>query len=171
MQNARPRIDAKLTPAWIHGTAALAHRAFAGQTFEDLMRFVVRPSATEADDAPLLLDAAAAHRLCFRGLRADALQAAALSRCALYRVLPGSADRSSRPLRLLALMAPGDMMVNTPLDFITAHLDVQLDLLFVHPDQPMPEAVPEHDVAFFAISESDPAALDRLAPLFRPWPP
>ncbi len=77
----------------------------------------------------------------------------------LFRVADGFAPRSTAPLRLLALVAPGDLMVNTPLDFITAHLDVRLDLLFVVPGQALPARVPDHDLAFFAVSESDPATL------------
>ncbi len=82
----------------------------------------------------------------------------------------GQREGWGRALRLLALVAPGNLMVNTPLDFITRHLDVRLDLLFVRPGQPLPEVLPEHDVAFFAVSESDRATLQRLAPLFRFWP-
>lgn len=161
-----PRIDPDLTPPWIHGTAALAHRAFAGAGLDDLLECAARPAATRSETAALLLDASAAHRLCFRSARAQALQDAALGRARLFRV---ASDRPAG-LRLLALCAPGDLMVNTPLDFITRHLDVQLDLLFVVPGHSLPEAVPEHDVAFFAASESVPDALDRLAPLFRAWP-
>ena len=48
-------------------------------------------------------------------------------------------------------------MLNTPLDFITNHLDVRLDLLFVVPDTPLPATIPDHDVAFFAVGEADAA--------------
>lgn len=168
MQDKIPRIDPALTPPRVHFTAALAHRAFAGAELQQLLDFVWRPTPTRAEQAALLLDSAAAQALSFRSVAAETLQARALAWCQLYRVAPG--DVSARPLRVLALMAPGDMMVNTPLDFITAHLDVQLDLQFVRPDAPLPFAVPEHDVAFFAVSESDPAALRRLAPLFESWP-
>jgi hypothetical protein len=88
----------------------------------------------------------------------------------MFRVRDGFVPRTAERLRVLALVAPGDLMVNVPLDFITAYLDVQLDMLFVRPGEPMPATVPDHDVAFFAVSESDMAALARLAPLFAAWP-
>lgn len=61
-------------------------------------------------------------------------------------------------------------MVNTPLDFITGAVNVELTLLYVVPGLPLPGAVPDHDAAFFAVSESDPATLDRLRPLYAAWP-
>jgi len=170
VQDAPPLIDPGQIPPLIKGAAALAHRAYAGDGLSDLKAFISRPTANEAQAAALVLDSAYAHQLRFRAKQARALQTQALERCRLFRVAEGFAPRSGRPLRVLALMAPGDLMVNTPLDFITAHLDVQLDLLFVLPGKPLPERLPEHDVAFFAVSESDRATLRRLAPLFSAWP-
>lgn len=170
VQDAIPAIDPGLTPPPIKGAAALAHLAYDTAGLDDLLAFIGRPTPTQAAAAALVLDSAFAHRLRFRTKQAAALQTQALERTAIFRVSGGFVPRGARPLRLLALMAPGDLMVNTPLDFITAHLDVQLDLLFVSPGRPLPERMPEHDVAFFAVSESDPAALRRLAPLFRDWP-
>ena len=72
---------------------------------------------------------------------------------------------------MLALVAPGDLMVNTPLDFITGQAGIRLDLLYLLPGRELPDEVPEHDVAFFAVSEADPEQHDRLCRLFRAWPP
>ena len=165
-----PGVRADPIPPLIRGAAALAHRAFADHGLDDLLGFIDRPALTPQDRAALILDTALAHELRFRPSQAEALQREALATCRLFRVAGGFALPSDRPLRLLALVAPGNLMVNTPLDFITAHLDVQLDLLFVLPGERLPPTVPEHDVAFFAVSESDPAALDRLRPLFARWP-
>ena len=64
----------------------------------------------------------------------------------IYRV--GGAPDSA--LRLLALAGPGDLMTNTPLDFLTNHLNVRLDLLYILPNRPLPPVIPDHDVVFFA---------------------
>ncbi len=170
MQDAVPRVDPDLLPSPIHGTAALSHRAFAGMQLEGLLASIQRPVHTAAQDAALSYDISLALRLSGEATEAAALQRHALQRGALFRVQESFVPRTPDRLRLLALVAPGDLMVNTPLDFITAHLDVQLDLLFVRPDAPLPAAMPEHDVAFFAVSESDAPALARLAPLFAQWP-
>ncbi|HEY0205224.1 MAG TPA: hypothetical protein VGC15_13865 [Acetobacteraceae bacterium] len=170
VQDSVPALVPFLAPPLMHGTAALAHRAFAGQMLEDLLAFVARPTATTAEQAALLLDASVAHQLHFSHEQAAALQRVALDHHRLFRVADGFGVRSGRPFRLLALVAPGDLMINTPLDFITGHLDVQLDLLFVVPGHPLPSHVPDHDAAFFAVSESDPATLRRLQPLHAAWP-
>ena len=168
--DAIPALAADCTPPLIHGTAALAHRAYDDHGLDDLLAFIDREPATPAEQAALTLDRAQAHALRFRRAEAEALQRQALAECRVFRVAEAFATRSERVLRLLALVAPGDLMVNTPLDFITAHLDVRLDLLFVVPDQPLPAVVPDHDVAFFAVSESDPATLRRLGALYAAWP-
>jgi hypothetical protein len=56
------------------------------------------------------------------------------------------------------------------LDFLTNHLNVRLDLLYLLPDRPLPASIPNHDVAFFAVGEADPPELDRLRRLFAQWP-
>ena len=58
-------------------------------------------------------------------------------------------------VRLLALMAPGDYFANTPLDYLIEGSDVALDLLFVGPALPFPDSLPDHDVLFVAVCESD----------------
>ena len=170
MQDAPPAIDPGLVPPRITGVAALAHRAYGTDGLDDLLACIARPATTEAEAAALVLDSAFAHQLRFRRQQAQALQTQALDRAQIFRVAEGFCPHSATKLRLLALLAPGDLMVNTPLDFITTHLDVQLDLLFVRPGKPLPARLPEHDVAFFAVSESDPDTLRRLAPLFAQWP-
>ncbi|MGH7041640.1 MAG: ATP-grasp domain-containing protein [Acetobacteraceae bacterium] len=165
-----PPIVPGLTPPTVLGTAALAHRAFRGAGFDELLALLARPARTAAEQAALKLDAAFASQMSLAGPGWRALQDDALSLCQLFRVGSGFVPRSARPLPLLALVAPGDLMTNTPIDFITAHLDVQLDLLFVLPDRPLPPELPDHDVALFAVGDGDPAALARLAPLFRAWP-
>ncbi len=170
MQDAIPAIDPTLTPPPITGVAALAHRAYAGRGLDELLALIARPTVTEAEAAALVLDSAFSHQLRFRAKQAAALQTQALDRAALFRVSESFVAHSERPWRVLALMAPGDLMVNTPIDFITTHLDVRLDLLFLRPGRPLPARMPEHDVAFVAVSESDPETLARLVPLVRLWP-
>jgi len=170
VQDAIPAIDFSLNPPTVKGVAAIAQRAFAGQGLADLLAFASRPVSDAQDLAAMALDCSSANMLCFQADQARAQQALALEHARIFRVDSGSAPHGRRPLRLLALMAPGDLMMNTPLDFITSHLDVRLDLMFVLPDRPLPDRMPEHDVAFFAVSESDTATLRRLAPLFPLWP-
>ncbi|MEI7839428.1 MAG: RimK family alpha-L-glutamate ligase [Methylococcaceae bacterium] len=79
------------------------------------------------------------------------MQAKALEHSCIYRV-----NSPENPkIRLLALMGAGNMTDNTPLDFLIEHSDIQLDLLYISPEKDLPNAIPNHDVAFVALGESD----------------
>jgi hypothetical protein len=58
-------------------------------------------------------------------------------------------------VRLLAIMTAGDLMTNAPLPFLFEGSDIALTMLYVLPGEPLPQQLPEHDVAFVAISQSD----------------
>jgi glutathione synthase/RimK-type ligase-like ATP-grasp enzyme len=97
------------------------------------------------------------------------LQAEALNLQQVYR-LPFKGEQVG--LRLLALMGPGDLMSNTPVEVLVEDTDVSLTLLYVSPDLPFPAELPEHDVAFVAIAESDQniPLLEFVGALVRQWP-
>lgn len=158
-----PRICDELHPPEVLGAAALAEMVFAGAGIPEVMAAITArggPASAHAYDTSLAL------QLGFRRENALSLLNGVLSRQSTFRV----AGASPGALRVLALLAPGDLMVNTPIEFLARHLNIRLDLLYIASDRPLPASVPDHDVAFFAVSESDPAALTRLAPLFRAWP-
>jgi hypothetical protein len=122
----------------------------------------------DRDPTARLYDTSIAYQLAFRRAEGLGIQDKAVAASPMFRVRRESPSYTG--LRLLALVGLGDLMVNTPLDFITNHLDVQLDLLFVMPNQELPPTIPDHDVAFFAASEADAAAVARLHRLFTLWP-
>ena len=88
------------------------------------------------------------------------------------RAIPQGHDTAiaGAPLRLLALAGPGDLMTNTPLDFLTNFLNIRLDILYILPDRPLPSVIPDHDIAFFTLGEADPPTLARLRRLYALWP-
>jgi len=96
------------------------------------------------------------------------MQAKALASRSFYRV----SEPSKPGIRLLALMGPGDMMDNTPFEFVVENADIRLDFLFLMPDQPLSDVIPDHDVAIVALSESDKnrPLLARMDELFALWP-
>jgi len=96
------------------------------------------------------------------------MQGKALALRSLYRIV----EPSRSEIRLLALMGPGDMMDNTPLEFIIENSGIRLDLLFLSLDQPLPEIIPDHDVAIVALSESDKnrRLLAHMEELYAIWP-
>jgi hypothetical protein len=80
------------------------------------------------------------------------LQAKALEVQQLYHEAPPSGRTVTR---LLAIMIPGDLMENTPVDFLLEDADVALDSLYVAAHLPFPAKLPDHDVLFIAISQGD----------------
>ena len=81
-----------------------------------------------------------------------AIQAQALASKRIYHL---AAVQQPAKLRLLMLMAPGDLAANTPLDCLLENSDIDLDLYYVSPGVPLAQPVPEHDVLMVAMSESD----------------
>jgi hypothetical protein len=155
------------TEAVIRGTAWLAARVMQGMGLDALFDALGPAPRTERALAAWLLDRSVAHALCFQPEQAAALQAAALSITRHYRVAGGAATTGPT---LLALTAPGNLMVNTPLDFLTNPTGVRLDLLYVDADVPARAMLPPHDVAIVAVSDAAPSVLDALAPAYPVWP-
>jgi len=169
MDHAVPVLSDTLVPPIVRGTADLTTFAYQGNGYRALMDRIERTRArnsSAASETARTFDTSIAAQLAFRRAEGLNLQDAALVQSQIFRIdgaPPGA-------LRLLALVAPGDLMTNTPLDFLTNHLNVRLDLLYMLPDRPLPAVIPDHDIAFFAVGEADPAKLDRLRRLFAAWP-
>jgi hypothetical protein len=79
---------------------------------------------------------------------------------------------TGRGIRLLAFMAPGDFMANMPIGFLLEGSSVTLDMVYVVPGLPLPQPLPDHDVALVAVAESNEnqALLGELAALVHSWP-
>ena len=86
--------------------------------------------------------------------RQPAVRARPSAACAADAADLSPSTTGAPALRLLVLMAPGDMTSNTPVDCLLEDSDVAVTLLYVLPGQPLPSPLPEHDVVFVAIGES-----------------
>jgi len=163
-----PKLSASVTPPIRLGAEPLVARIIAGESSESIAADISAPLPDEAAALAGALDTATLALLCGQREHGLALQRDVLERCAVFRI----AGRHAGPtaLRLLAFAAPGDLQMNMPIEFITAHLDIRLDVLTLLPDQALPVMVPDHDVAICIVSDSDPATLARLKPLLRRWP-
>jgi hypothetical protein len=75
-------------------------------------------------------------------------------------------------IRLLAFVSPGDLAQNNALEFLVEGSDITLYLLYVDPDMPIPAALPDHDLAMVAVSESDRnrPLLGHIERLVKAWP-
>ena len=104
------------------------------------------------------------------GLDADALlmqdRALELKKC--FRI-----HAPNKPgIKLLSLVASGEMTDNTPLDFLVENTNIQLDLLYVDQTPTYFLDVPEHDIVFIGIGEStkNNPILDYLNQAVSNWP-
>lgn len=154
-------------PDRIAGLAAQARAAYRGADLQAMAAALIARLEREGADAAAMLDLAYLFHARGQAEAAAGLMAAALQHRRDYRIVLG--DGSG--LRVLALVAPGDLMANTPLDFLLAGSDAVLHLHFVTPDDPM-TGLPDHDVAMLAIGEAPGARglLADLAPRLAAWP-
>ncbi len=151
------------------GVAPLMRRAFAGENLaQDGQDLLLRAQQNPAD-AHAYLDFSTVLQL--TGNRTDALavQAEAITIRQLY-TLPA---RGPGPgLRLLVIMGPGDLMANTPVEFLIEDSDITLTMLYMTTASDWPEVIPEHDVLLVGVAESDAnqQLLHRLAADLKDWP-
>ena len=154
-----------IRPPLIHGTAQLAALAFQGWKLDRLLAAIGPVPSAGTERAGWLLDRSLAMALTFHAAEAAALQAEALAITRVFRIHGNANGR-----RLLAVMAPGNLMVNAPLDFLTQAVDIELTLAFTDDDGALPHVVPDHDIAIVAVSELHPAALAALPAQLAAWP-
>jgi glutathione synthase/RimK-type ligase-like ATP-grasp enzyme len=153
------------------GSAALMKMACSGTDLTPLSERLLELAGADrsASSADALLDLSTILQLSNCREIALSLQTEALKLKQLYH-LP--APRGIAGIRLLALMTHGDLMTNTPLDFLMEDSDIALDILYISPHLPFPDHFPDHDVLFVAIGESDEtrALLERLGVALEHWP-
>ena len=146
-------IEAAAIPyAPLIGVAPLMRRAFLKEDLAPLAAALVKRAQAHPDDANAYLDCSTVLQLSGDRDIALAVQAQAIQIQPLYN---RPASTATPGLRLLVLMGPGDLMSNTPIEFLVEDSDVALKLLYLTVDTPFPDNVPDHDVMLVAVAESD----------------
>ena len=130
------------------GLASLMRRAMSGENLTDFVNI----AAYNPNSATMLMQMSIIFQLTGNPEMGLELQRKALKLQQLYH-LTFSANQAK--IRLLAIMRPGDMTDNTPIEFLLEDSDVVLDLLYVSPDLPFPTSLPAHDIIIVAIGQSD----------------
>ena len=152
------------------GLARLMRMAFEGQLLMPLGEALLARAVADPSDANALMDLSVVLQLQnLRGAGVATLKEA-LKTQRQYELPASTGPR----LRLLAIMGPGDLMANAPLPFLFEHSDIALTMLYLLPGEPLPatsDALPEHDLVFIAISDSEAARpmLEQLIPVVRGW--
>ncbi len=158
------------------GLASLMRMAVEGVELGPLgSHLVARAGADQRyADANALMDLSIVLQL--RGDRelAMEIQAQALAIRQIYTppVAVGLTRRSHKPISLLAIMGPGDLMANSPIEFLLEHADVDLHIVYVTNERDLPEILPRHDLLFVAIAESEAniPLLEKMALTLANWP-
>lgn len=152
------------------GVAPLMRRAFLQEDLAPLGEALLARAQAHPDDAHAWLDFSTVLQL--KGEREMALvvQAQAIELQQFYQ-LPAQ-PHAGPGLRLMVINGPGDLMSNTPIEFLVEQSDVSLELLYLTADTAFPEVVPEHDVLLVGVAESDAnqPLLARLAIYLDGWP-
>lgn len=151
------------------GLAHLMRRAFAGEDLQPLGAKLIARAQADIWDPEALIDLSTVLHLSGNPELALSVQEQALAIRCHYR-LPAPNGRPG--IQLLALMAPGDLSANMPLEALLEDSEVDLEMLYLVPGQPFPESVPDHDVAIVAMSESDAnkGLLQELKAIAPFWP-
>ncbi len=150
------------------GLAKLMRMAYSGCDLAPLGTRLIERAETETD-GHALMDLSTLLQL--RGNRdlALSMQAQAIESRQIYS--PPTATGSVN-IRLLAIMSAGDLMSNTPVEFLLEDSDVALDIVYVTQDLPLPAELPDHDVLFVAVAQSDQnmPLLKQLDAALESWP-
>ena len=150
------------------GLAWLMRQNFAAQKMAPLAQELMAAAAQDPQNTAALLDAAVILQFYGHPQMAMTLQQEALKTRRHY-CLP--AQKPAR-LRLLALMSPGLIDANVPLECLLESADIELHQYYmVDPDDAL-EEVPDHDLLFVAMCESEAnrARLTALTQRLRHWP-
>jgi hypothetical protein len=152
-----------------HGFSALFRMALGGADLMPLRTELIERVTRDPGDANALWDLSMILQLTGNHDLALQVQSQALNEGRHYHV-PASIEPAR--VRLLAVMGPGDLMANTPIECLLEGTDISLDMVYVTANQPLPETIADHDVLMVCVGENDDnrPLLDRLAFDLRDWP-
>jgi len=162
-----PAEDLQLRPRI--GVAKLAKLSFDGADLNAVWGDLVTKLKADPSEVELAMDLSLIAQLVEQQQLGLELQAQALAVRRLYRS-PCVAENPR--LRVLAFAAATDIGGNTPLEFLLEGSDIELYTVYVVPGAGLPDALPDHDVAFVAVPDSDETreALHEIQSLMHNWP-
>ncbi|MBN9548815.1 MAG: tetratricopeptide repeat-containing protein, partial [Alphaproteobacteria bacterium] len=155
-------------PAPIDGKAPIVRAVFEGREISPLWNSLFGRVSADITDAAAFLDVSILLQAIGEEDKAALSQKAALELKRTYRIRNGS----GAGLNVLVFVTAGDFMANTPIEFLLEDSDTNILLHYVDAEMPDLKDVPEHDVAFVAVGESEAnlPVLSNLDRLLRDWP-
>lgn len=154
-------------PAAIIGKAPIVRTAFESRDQYPLWQELFQRVSVDPTDAAAFLDLSILLRAMGDEGQARVCEQAALDLSRQYRIVNGTGTG----LRILVLLAPGDFMTNTPIEFLLEDSNTTILLAYIDAQTKSLGDLPAHDVAFLAVGESTENApiLDNLDTLLRGW--
>jgi hypothetical protein len=151
----------------IHGLAALTRPIFQSKNYNLTVDALYERIENNPTDAAALLDLGMLHQLLGMQEQGLFIQQDALKLQQHFTVK----SNTDEPIKLLALMQPGTFQENTPVEFLVENSKIQLEILYILPDSPLPDTVPEHDVMMIGIgyTQISHALLVRMIPWVAAW--
>jgi glutathione synthase/RimK-type ligase-like ATP-grasp enzyme len=151
----------------IYGLAALTRPIFQSKNYNQTVDALYERVEIDPKDAAALLDLGMLHQLLGMQEQGLAIQQDALKLQQHFTVK----SETDAPIKLLALMQPGTFQENTPVEFLVENSKIQLEILYILPDSPLPETIPEHDVMMIGIgyTQTSHALLERMIPWVAAW--
>lgn len=150
------------------GLATLLRLNMAGADLRPILEKLIQQATDDPNDSCSLMDAALIFQFHGNQELALNLQKEALSLHRLY-CLPA---KKPVKLRLLVLMVPGAINANVPIECLLEDSDVELNIYYATGTEIDPAEIPEHDVLFVAICETEAnrPILQAWLPLLAQWP-
>jgi glutathione synthase/RimK-type ligase-like ATP-grasp enzyme len=152
------------------GLAPFLRKSIAGTALLPLGQQMMTEATIHPDDANLWMNLSIVMLCLGHQDIGVSIQAQALELQRIYR-LP--ATRQPAKLRVLMLMAPGDLAANTPLECLLENNDIDLVFYYISGgDDPLAQPIPEHDALLVAMSETDEnrGSLLALESVLATWP-
>ncbi|GGF69237.1 hypothetical protein GCM10007301_31160 [Azorhizobium oxalatiphilum] len=150
------------------GMAELVRGCEAGRDMEPVFNGLVARLEADPTDAAALLDISTFLLIRKARAKGEQAQAGALAMARRFHRTYGKGGG----LRIVAFVTAGDLMANTPLDFLLTGSDFELDLVYVDADTDDLSELPAHDLVIVALGESpeNQPVLARLDALLKDWP-
>jgi hypothetical protein len=147
--------------------AAIIRAVFEGQDITAMIQAQLDRLHTDVTEAGAYITLSLLYQLAGQKEAAMGCQEAGLHYARLYRQPVDHAR-----LRLLTIVARGDLMTNTPVELMLEGQGVEVIRLYADQLGGLLDNVPDHDVVLMAIGESDETRpmLDRLKGLRARWP-
>jgi hypothetical protein len=163
-----PQIDPTLQPPVATNPARFIRMAFEGADVVPLINERLNRLGGDEDSSAELLELGLLFQLVNERDKALLCQEAALEAHRVYRL----GEAAAPGLRVLAMVAMGDLMTNTPFELMLEGRPVEITRLYVDAGQAASPAVPDHDLLIMAVSESDRCRplLEELKAIEGRWP-